>query len=79
MPEIRIREGQSVRFQFGARRVDGIVKEDRGPIGVEGRRLYLVEFGSAPPVDEIERIELPAEDLEPVEPSAAQRTRRKRK
>ena len=35
--------------------------EDRGPIGVGGRRLYSVEFEINP--DEIRYIELPEEDL----------------
>ena len=36
--EIQI--GDSVRFRLGPSLVDGTVKEDRGPIGMKGRRLY---------------------------------------
>ena len=38
MPEPRFRKGDRVRFRFGSRSVGGEVKEDRGPIGMKGRR-----------------------------------------
>jgi hypothetical protein len=46
--------------------VIGQVREDRGPIGVGGRHLYLVvyELGK----DNQYFIELPADELEVVEP-----------
>jgi hypothetical protein len=60
MPDARFRKGQAVSFRMGMRQVHGTVKEDRGLIGVNGRRLYAVEFatefGSS-------RIELPADQL----------------
>jgi hypothetical protein len=40
----RVAVGDEVRFHVGAHAITGIVREDRGPIGVGGRRLYLIEF-----------------------------------
>ena len=53
--------GDQVSFQFGARRVVGEVVEDRGKIGVGGRRLLRV---NAPMDSEPLIIELPEEDLQ---------------
>jgi hypothetical protein len=36
--------GQKVKFRFGTDIVDGVVEEDRGPLGVGGRRLYRIAF-----------------------------------
>jgi hypothetical protein len=38
----RFRVGDRVRFPFGKYSLSGVVKEDRGPIGFQGRRLYRV-------------------------------------
>jgi len=60
----KFRKGDRVRFQLGTRWVQGSVTEDRGPIGVGGRRLYTVEFrtdGAAAP----SHVELPGDDLRP--------------
>jgi hypothetical protein len=46
--------------------VQGEVKEDRGPIGVKGRHLYLVEFRSEPQSVSLSLIELPADQMQPV-------------
>jgi hypothetical protein len=54
--------GDTVRFRFGIRNVIGKVKEDRGPIGLKGRRLYSIGF--TPDLTPEFVIELPAEDLE---------------
>jgi hypothetical protein len=54
--------GQTVRFRFGVRKVIGTVKEDRGPIGIKGRRLYSIVFTPESSPEFV--IELPAEDLE---------------
>ena len=54
--------GATVRFRFGVRNVHGRVVEDRGPIGVGGRRLYAVEF---PLTDqEMSVVELPESEIE---------------
>jgi hypothetical protein len=66
MADRQVRVGDRVRFPFGARLVTGLVKEDRGPIGVGGRHLYLIQL----PFDDQfpSFVELPAEDLEVVSP-----------
>jgi hypothetical protein len=66
MPEIRFRKGDLVRFQFGTRSIQGVVKEDRGPIGIKGRHLYLVQFRAEARGDTISLIELPADELQAV-------------
>jgi len=57
-----IHVGDLVQFHYGRAKVVGVVKEDRGPIGLKGRRLYLIDFSTDP--DEASQIELPAELLE---------------
>ena len=64
MPEIRFHRGDRVRFRLAGRSLQGLVKEDRGPIGISGRRLYLIEFHAEP--ESPSQVELPAEQLEPV-------------
>jgi hypothetical protein len=58
--------GDTVQFCIGARSITGQVREDRGPIGIGGRRLYLVvyELGK----DNWYGIELPADEIEVIEP-----------
>lgn len=56
-----IRIGTTVRFKYGVETVHGIVKEDRGPIGRGGRRLYLIKFNPEPLYES--SIELPADLL----------------
>ena len=46
--------------------LQGVVKEDRGPIGMKGRVLYLVEFRPGADSPDVSRIELPAERLREV-------------
>lgn len=64
MPEMKFRKGDRVRFRFGIYVVEGVVKEDRGPIGINGRHLYLVEFRFGPHGESLSHIELPAERLQ---------------
>jgi hypothetical protein len=65
MTETRYRKGDRVKFRYGTHFVVGVITEDRGPIGVNGRRLYevLVE-----PRDESSSdpwlIELPAAEIQ---------------
>jgi hypothetical protein len=64
-------EGDRVRFLWGVTPTEGVIIEDRGNLGVGGRRLYRVraEMGSdSPPLD----ITLPAEDLSLVAKTADQ-------
>jgi hypothetical protein len=44
MSERRVAVGAEVRFELGGRTVTGKVREDRGPIGIGGRRLYLITY-----------------------------------
>jgi len=61
--EPRFKEGDRVAVPLGARMVDGEVIEDRGPIGVNGRRLFRVRL--AQDGDESDReFEVPEEDLQ---------------
>lgn len=64
MAERRFRKGDLVRFRLGTRSVAGVVKEDRGPIGVKGRHLYLVEFHPEAHSDTLSLVELPADELQ---------------
>lgn len=66
MPVTRFRKGDLVKFQWGIYPVEGEVKEDRGPIGIKGRHLYMIEFLPEPQAEEPFQIELPAEDLQHV-------------
>ena len=67
MSEIRFKRGDRVQFEMPNRTVQGIVKEDRGPIGVKGRHLYTVEFVSDTVYQIISQGEFPAVDLQLVE------------
>src|SRR5688500_5338389 len=53
-----INVGDSVRIRFGAKTVSGQIVEDRGGIGVKGRRLYRIRLLID---DEPTSIELPAD------------------
>lgn len=70
MPATQFRKGDRVRFRFGTRSVQGEIKEDRGPIGVKGRHLYLVDF-RLESESTFSQIELPAEDLQAVRDTAS--------
>jgi hypothetical protein len=71
MRKTRYRKGDRVRFRLPTHSVQGFVKEDRGPIGIKGRHLYLVEFPAEP--GSPHQVELPAEELEAVNGSAARK------
>ena len=67
---IRIfRVGNMVRFQFGPNVVRGVVKEDRGPIGLDGRHLYVVQYSLEP--HHQSAVELPEDQLELVQDQVA--------
>ena len=57
-----IKVGDQVRFMMGPNPVIGTVKEDRGPIGHKGRRLYLIHYSPEAPV--VLQLELPIEEFE---------------
>jgi hypothetical protein len=56
------REGDRVRFPFGVIEVEGTVVEDRGNLGVGGKRLYGVTF-RADDVSDPLYTEMEAEEL----------------
>lgn len=58
----KFRVGDKVAFTFGTRRVKGVIVEDRGPLGVGGRRIYGVRL-DMDPYDPM-FFELPEEELE---------------
>lgn len=53
-----------MRFQLGFRPVQGVITEDRGPLGVGGRHLYRIEFRRESDPGSAEFAELPTELLE---------------
>jgi hypothetical protein len=59
----KYRVGQKVRLKHAFRGMVGEVIEDRGPIGVHGRRLYTVRLQLDPWNEHTG--ELPEESLEP--------------
>ncbi len=59
----RFRVGELVGFPFGSAYVIGTVVEDRGKIGVGGRRLLRIE---APFAEDTLVTEMPEEDLQAV-------------
>ena len=44
MPTDRFKKGDTVVFDFSKAEIVGVIEEDRGEIGVGGRRLYRVIF-----------------------------------
>jgi len=56
-------EGDRVSFLYGSVRAEGIIIEDRGNLGVGGRRLYRVKVSGSPDSEDWE-IELPASALQ---------------
>jgi hypothetical protein len=64
----KFRVGDQVRILHGFRGMTGEVVEDRGPIGVHGRRLYAVKI-RLDPWNEYSS-ELPEESLEAADNSA---------
>jgi hypothetical protein len=59
--------GDKVRFFFGTKPVIGEVLEDRGPIGVGARHLYLITYERGKGNSYL--IELPLEKIEVLEPN----------
>ena len=65
-PKPRFKVGDWVTFPYGTRNATAQIIEDRGPIGVKGRRLYRIEihFDDREP----SRFEMPEDDLKASEP-----------
>ena len=51
------RVGDPVTFHFVNRTIRGVVSEDMGPIGVDGRSIYQVEVSD--PTEEMKTFDLP--------------------
>jgi len=62
----RFRVGDWVSFLFGTSRATAQIVEDRGPIGVNGRRLYEVKWVIG--ADAVWKFPMPEEDLELAKP-----------
>ena len=54
--------GDRVRFRFGMSRATGVIIEDRGCLGVGGRRLYAVRARIDPYNDTV--LELRADEIQ---------------
>lgn len=65
----RFRVGDWASFRYGSRRVWAQIVEDRGPIGVNRRRLYRVQIGDEQ--SEVVTFEVPEDELESVEADRA--------
>lgn len=63
--EVRYKVGTRVRFRFGFTQLVGRIVEDRGLLGVGGRRLYGIKFFEDE--DEPRYTELSADEFQPVE------------
>jgi len=61
MTQRAVAVGDDVTFRLGASYFDGKVVEDRGRVGVNGRRMVRVEFVVD---DKTSYVELPARDLD---------------
>jgi uncharacterized protein (DUF433 family) len=59
-PPPRYRVGDRVRFPFPSQTAEGVIVEDRGGLGVGGRRLYGIRFRWG---EEDSYIELPEEEI----------------
>ncbi len=66
----RFKVGDYVSFRYGLRQIWAQVIEDRGAIGVDGRRIHRIRFGDES--DEVVAFEVPEVDLDPVEIDQAQ-------
>jgi hypothetical protein len=62
-PAPRFKVGDRISFQFGVTPRVGVIDEDRGPIGVGGRRLYRIGLEVEPGIEM--HFELPEEELSP--------------
>lgn len=64
----RFKYGDRVKYHFGQHDLDAVVVEDRGGLGIGGRRLYGIRFYLSP--DDIAYTEVPAEKLAPIPESS---------
>jgi hypothetical protein len=62
-PQAKFRLFDRVQFQWGGKTVWGTIREDRGSIGIDGRRLYYIDIPMDP--DEPHRTVMGEDELEP--------------
>lgn len=60
-----LRVGTAVTIRWGLQNVRGVITEDRGAIGIGGRRLYRVDVDLGE--SSLVVMELPASEIEKVE------------
>lgn len=65
-PEFHV--GDRVKVQLGPRKLTGMISEDRGPIGVRGRRLFQVQVPTDPYEPMI--LEVAEDEIEAIPPGA---------
>ncbi len=58
-----LKAGDAVALRIGGSERRGVVIEDRGPLGVDGRQIVVVRLGNE---DEARQFEVRAEDLDRV-------------
>ena len=63
LPKSIYKVGDAVKFRFGVTDAYGHIIEDRGAIGVGGRRLWRVRYDWD---DTLREIELPEEELQAI-------------
>lgn len=71
MSEKRYKVGDIVQFPWGTRMIQGVIREDRGPLGIGGRHLYGIEFHVELEEEPTRYVELPAVEFELVEEPAS--------
>ncbi len=64
----KFKVGDRVVFRRGNREVEGVVVEDRGPLGIGGQRIYGLHYEFLP--GETRYTEMPEEDLTPAPASS---------
>jgi hypothetical protein len=64
VPPRKLTVGTRVSLKFALRRITGTIVEDRGPIGIGGRRLFAVRAKYDGQVESVS--EWPAEKLRPI-------------
>jgi len=71
MSQRKPKVGDRVRFQRGTDTVEGVICEERGPLGIGGRHLYGIRFHVGLDDEPMRYTERPAVDLEVVEEAAS--------
>jgi len=62
----QLRVGQRVIYRVGKNRFRAVIVEDRGNIGIDGERIFLLRALEDGPAAAGETFELAAEELKPI-------------